>query len=100
MSASFPRTFMARIHAKRKGQSGSTRPFLKAKPEWVTMEPADVEEAVVRMRAEGLSASAIGVRLRDAYGVPSVRLVTGKGITDILKAKGTKSAIPDDLGSL
>ena len=33
---------MARLHAHRKGKSGSTRPFLKANPEWVAMEKADM----------------------------------------------------------
>jgi len=91
---------MARIHTKRKGKSGSKRPFLTANPEWVTTELAEVEETIVRLSAEGVSTSAIGVRLRDSYGVPNVRLVTGKRITDILKAKGVKIAIPEDLGSL
>ena len=34
---------MARIHTKRKGKSGSKRPFLTANPEWVTTELAEVE---------------------------------------------------------
>ncbi len=91
---------MARLHAKRKGKSGSTRPFLSANPEWVTMETADIEETIVRLHQEGLSAAGIGVRLRDAYGVPNVRLATGHSITQILSAKNVKPALPEDLASL
>ena len=91
---------MARIHAKRKGRSGSTRPFLTANPEWAAMDPAEIEETIVRLNSEGLSTAVIGVRLRDAYGVPNVRLATGKSILDILRAKGAKFPIPEDLGSL
>ncbi len=91
---------MARLHAKRKGKSGSTRPFLSANPEWVTMEKADIEETIVRLHQEGLSAAGIGVRLRDAYGVPNVRLATGHSITQILSAKNVKPALPEDLASL
>ncbi len=91
---------MARLHAKRKGKSGSTRPFLKANPEWVTMETADIEETVLRLHQEGLSAAGIGVRLRDAYGVPNIRLATGKSVTQILAAKNVKPALPEDLSSL
>ena len=91
---------MARLHAKRKGKSGSTRPFLKANPEWVTMEKADIEEMVFRLHQEGLSAAGIGVRLRDAYGVPNIRLATGKSVAQILASKNIKSAIPEDLASL
>jgi len=91
---------MARLHAHRKGKSGSTRPFLKANPEWVAMEKADVEDAIFRLHQEGLPAAAIGVRLRDGFGVPSVRLATGRSVSAILKSKGAKTAIPDDLAGL
>lgn len=91
---------MARLHAKRKGKSGSTRPYLTANPAWVPIESKEIEETVVRMHAEGLTAAAIGVRLRDSFGVPNVRLATGKGIMDILKARGVKIDIPEDLSSL
>lgn len=91
---------MARLHAKRKGKSGSTRPFLKSNPQWVTMEKADIEETVVRLHQEGLSAAAIGTRLRDAYGVPNVRLATGKSVAQILAGKNIKPSLPEDLASL
>ena len=91
---------MARLHAKRKGKSGSTRPFLKTAPEWIPLEKAEVEETVLRLHQEGLSTAAIGIRLRDAYGVPSVRLATGKSMTQILREKNVKFATPEDLASL
>lgn len=91
---------MARLHAHRKGKSGSTRPYLKANPEWVTVEKAEIEGTIVRLHQEGLSAAAIGVRLRDAYGVPNVRLATGRSVTEIVTSKGAKIAVPEDLASL
>ena len=91
---------MARLHAHRKGKSGSTRPFLKANPEWVAMEKADVEDTIFRLHQEGLTAAAIGGRLRDGFGVPSVRLSTGRSVSEILASKGAKTAIPDDLAGL
>jgi len=91
---------MARLHSHRKGKSGSTRPHLKANPEWVTMEKAEIEETIVRLHQEGQTTAAIGVRLRDAHGVPSVRLATGRTVTEILRSKGTKFALPEDLASL
>ncbi|HYM40643.1 MAG TPA: 30S ribosomal protein S15 [Thermoplasmata archaeon] len=91
---------MARLHARRKGKSGSTRPFLKANPEWVAMEKAEIEEMILQLHQEGLTTAAIGVRLRDAYGVPNVRLATGKSVTQILKEKNIKFAMPEDLASL
>lgn len=91
---------MARIHAKRKGKSGSTRPFLRANPDWVTMEKGEIQDTILRLHQEGLSTAAIGVRLRDAYGVPNVKLAMGQSVTAILKANGTKFALPEDLSSL
>ncbi|HYY47995.1 MAG TPA: 30S ribosomal protein S15 [Thermoplasmata archaeon] len=91
---------MARLHAHRKGKSGSTRPFLKANPKWVTAEKGELEDTILRLHQEGLSAAAIGVRVRDGLGVPSVRLATGRSVTQILKSKGAKIAIPDDLAGL
>src|SRR5438093_3801762 len=91
---------MARIHAHRKGKSGSTRPYLKTNPEWVAMEKAEIEETIVRLHQEGLSTASIGVRLRDAYGVPNVHLATGRSVTEILSSKGTKFTLPEDLASL
>src|SRR5438093_225902 len=95
-----PRKPMARIHAHRKGKSGSTRPYLKTNPEWVTMEKAEIEETIVRLHQEGLSTASIGVRLRDAYGVPNVHLATGRSVTEILSSKGTTFTLPEDLASL
>jgi small subunit ribosomal protein S15 len=91
---------MARLHAHRKGKSGSTRPYLKANPEWVAMEKGEIEETIVRLHQEGLSTATIGVRLRDAYGVPNVRLATGRSVNQILTSKGVKFALPEDLASL
>ena len=91
---------MARLHAKRKGKSGSTRPFLKTNPEWVSIEKAEIEETIVRLHQEGLPAAGIGTRLRDAYGVPNVRLATGKSVTQVLAEKNVKPALPEDLASL
>ena len=91
---------MARLHAHRKGKSGSTRPFLKTNPEWAGMEKAEVEDTIFRLHQEGLSAAAIGVRLRDGFGVPSVRLATGRSLLEILRSKGAKFAVPEDLAGL
>lgn len=91
---------MARMHAKRKGKSGSTRPFVKANPEWVALEGKEIEETIVRLHGEGLGTAAIGVRLRDGYGVPNVRLATGKSILEIFRARGVKLDLPEDLSAL
>ncbi len=91
---------MARLHAKRRGRSASTRPLLKGNPSWVPLGAKEIEETIFRLHSQGLKAAEIGVRLRDAHGVPNVKLATGKSITDILKAKGAKIDLPEDLSGL
>ena len=91
---------MARIHAKRKGQHGSTRPFISKNPEWVPLEADEIVEIVVKLHGEGYSKAAIGTRLRDLYAVPNVHLATGKSVAQILTSKGLTRELPEDLSSL
>ena len=91
---------MARMHTRRKGKSGSKRPLLQKSPEWVPLEADEIAETVAKLAGQGKSSAAIGLILRDQYAVPDVRLATGKTVTQILRAKGTKFEMPEDLGDL
>jgi small subunit ribosomal protein S15 len=88
------------MHSKRKGRSSSRRPNISENPEWVPLDAAEIEEKIVQMANEGAAAPMIGLRLRDQYGVPDVVLATGKSVTQILKAKGVKPTLPEDLAAL
>ncbi|MGB9577440.1 MAG: 30S ribosomal protein S15 [Candidatus Norongarragalinales archaeon] len=52
---------------------------------------------VEKYAKEGKSEAAIGQALRDEHGIPSVKLVTGKTITQLLKEKGLAGKYPSDL---
>ena len=95
---------MARMYARRRGRSGSKRPFsfrlMETVPEWVEMTAEEVERKVVELYERGVTTSEIGTVLRDSYGVPSVVLVTGEKITAILKGKNIAGEIPEDLLNL
>jgi len=91
---------MARMHTRRRGQSGSKRPPVKANPAWVQLGKAEIEERIVKLHGEGLSGAVIGLRLRDQFGVPNVRLATGKSVLQILKEKGVKLEMPEDMAAL
>jgi len=91
---------MARMHARRKGRSGSRRPLGAKNPDWVPLEPDEVEETIMRLAAQGKSSAEIGLVLRDQYAVPNVRLATGKSIVQVLRAQGVKMEVPEDLGDL
>jgi len=91
---------MARMHARRRGQSGSRRPLVSKSPEWVGLEPDEIVETVAKLASQGRSSAEIGLILRDQYAVPNVRLATGKTVVEIMRSKGAKFEIPEDLGNL
>jgi small subunit ribosomal protein S15 len=91
---------MARMHARRRGVSGSVRPYRTEPPEWSNTDTAEIEKTVVDLRKTGMGSAQIGLILRDKYGVPNVKLATGKRIGDILRENDLVSDIPEDLRNL
>jgi len=74
--------------------------MISENPAWVTMSADDAEDLIVKMAKDGYTSARIGLTLRDQYGVPDVKLLTGKCITEIMKDKGVAPALPEDLSSL
>ncbi len=64
------------------------------------MSPEEVEALVVKLKKEGVPNSQIGEILRDEYGIPGVRYVTGKSLNQILREHGVQDQIPEDLLNL
>ena len=91
---------MARMHARKRGQSGSKRPYVTEPPDWIPLSIREIQELIVQMSKEGMSTALIGTRLRDQYGIPSVKLVTKKSISEILAEEGIKPELPEDLQNL
>jgi len=91
---------MARMHARRKGRSGSERPMISENPAWVPLNATEIEDLIVKFAKDSLISARIGLILRDQYGVPDVKLATGKTITEIMKEKGVAPALPEDISSL
>ena len=71
-----------------------------ARPEWVMYSDVEIEDLIVKLHKEGNSSSEIGIILRDQYGVPSVKEVTGFKITEILKRNNEFGDYPEDLMNL
>jgi small subunit ribosomal protein S15 len=88
------------MHARRKGQSGSTHPVRKKHPEWSSLNPREVESRVLELAKSGKSTSEIGFIIRDEYAVPDVKIATGKNITKILEKNNIRPEIPEDLRNL
>jgi len=91
---------MARMHARRRGSSGSKRVYRDSPPEWVDLTPEEVEKRILELYNEGYEPSMIGMILRDRYGIPSIRQVTGKRLVKLLEEKGVKIEYPEDLKAL
>ncbi|MFX0038489.1 MAG: 30S ribosomal protein S15 [Promethearchaeota archaeon] len=91
---------MARMHSRKRGSSGSTRPARLEKPTWVELSPEEVENEVVKLARRGQSKSMIGTIMRDSRGVPLVKLVTGKKVTQILEENEIDSPLPEELTNL
>jgi len=88
------------MHSRKKGKSGSTRPARLEKPVWVELSADEVESEVIKLARKGHSQSMIGVKLRDSYGVPLVKVVTGKSIRQILEENDIIPPLPEDLSNL
>jgi len=91
---------MARMHSRKRGNSGSRRPARLEKPTWVELAPEEVESEVVKLARKGQSKSMIGTIMRDSRGVPLVKLVTGKKVSKILEENEIESPLPEDLANL
>ncbi len=73
---------------------------MAVKPEWIEYSNEEIEELILKLRKEGNSTSLIGIILRDQYGIPDVKLITGKKITKILQDHGQELDYPEDLMNL
>jgi len=82
------------------GKSHSTRPVRSGAPKWVRFTREEVELLVEELAKKGYSPSMIGIILRDQYGIPLVKQITGKKLTKILEEKGLAPKIPEDLFNL
>ncbi|HEX54828.1 MAG: 30S ribosomal protein S15 [Candidatus Altiarchaeales archaeon] len=91
---------MARMHARRKGKSGSKHPWITGKPDWVAYDINEIEELIVKLAKDGNTPSMIGLILRDQYGIPSVKDITGKKLGYFLKKNNLYGDIPEDLHNL
>jgi len=90
---------MARMHSRKKGKSGSTKP-VKKNLTWMKYKPKEVELLVVKLAKEGHAASKIGLILRDTYGIPDVKAITKINISDILEKKKLLPKLPENLTAL
>mmetsp|Transcript_104020 Transcript_104020/g.335298 ORF Transcript_104020/g.335298 Transcript_104020/m.335298 type:complete len:152 (-) Transcript_104020:66-521(-) len=88
---------MGRVYGNGKGMASSALPYRRKPPTWVKMKTEDVCDHICKLAKKGLAPSQIGVTLRDSFGIPQVRSVTGNKILRILKANGLAPTLPEDM---
>ncbi|MDQ3836786.1 MAG: 30S ribosomal protein S15 [Thermoproteota archaeon] len=91
---------MARIHVHTHGKSHSTRPTSKGPAPWLSQNRDQISDLILQLAKEGLSPSEIGLRLRDAHGIPLVKPMLGKSMSEVLAGNNIKSDMPEDLDKL
>ena len=88
---------MGRMYSKGKGIARRCLPYRKSAPSWVRVASNDLIEQIVKLAKKGNMPSQIGVALKDSYGIPQVKSITGSKILRILKKEGLAPQIPEDL---
>ena len=91
---------MGRMHTHRHGKSHSIRPATLRAPSWITLTPAEIETLVVKYAKDGLTPSQVGIKLRDQHSIPLIKVITKKGINQILEENDLKPEMPDDLENI
>ena len=91
---------MGRLHTHNHGKSHSIRPLVSVIPSWVKIEAKEIEELIVKYGKEDLTASQIGIKLRDQHSVPLVQPILKKTITQVLEENELKTELPEDLNNI
>tara|TARA_B100001123_G_scaffold439259_1_gene575746 strand:+ start:458 stop:1015 length:558 start_codon:yes stop_codon:yes gene_type:complete len=91
---------MGRLHTHNHGKSHSIRPIDLKKPDWVKQTNEEIEALIVKYAKDGMTASQIGLKLRDQHAIPLVKPIIKKTITDVLKDNKLIPEIPEDLNNI
>ncbi len=84
---------MARMHSRKHGKHGSKKPVKKMNPEHLIYD-ADETKELVKKLSKNLTPAEVGLKLRDQYGIPDVRIL-GLRIGKIIQKE-----MPEDIYNL
>ena len=91
---------MGRLHSHNYGKSHSIRPLNPKAPSWIKQDAKEIEELIVKYAKDDLSASQIGVKLRDQHSIPLVKPNLKKTITKVLEENELNGDLPEDLDNI
>ena len=93
-------SFVGRLHSRNYCKSHSTRPLNPKTPSWITQDPKEIEELIVKYGKDDLTSSQIGIKLRDQHSIPLVKPIIKKTITEVLEENDLKTELPEDLNNI
>lgn len=88
------------MHTGKRGKSGSKHLPSRDVPAWMQTPKEEVTQLITQLAKQGKTASTIGVILRDQHGIPSVKAILGKSISQVLEENGLGHKFPEDLLNL
>ena len=91
---------MGRMHTHRHGKSHSIRPATMRAAPWITQDPKEIEELVIKYTKDGLTPSQIGIKLRDQHAIPLVKPLVKKRMGQILEENDLTAEMPEDLENI
>lgn len=91
---------MGRVHTHNHGKAHSTRPITLRVPSWISQSPKEIEEMIAKYGKEGLTASQIGIKLRDQHGIPLARPIIKKTISEVMGENNLTPELPEDLNNI
>ncbi len=91
---------MAKMHSRKRGRSRSRKLLVPKKPTWLSYGAKELEMLIVKLAKEAKTSAQIGLLLRDSYGVPNVKQLLGKTITQVMQDKKLAPVVPEDLSAL
>jgi small subunit ribosomal protein S15 len=91
---------MAKMHSRKRGRSRSRKLLVPKKPTWLSYGAKELEMLIVKLAKEAKTSAQIGLLLRDSYGVPSVKQLLGKTISQVMQDKKLAPVVPEDLSAL
>ncbi len=91
---------MSRMYSGHKGKHGSKHFPVKRVPKWMKHSREEVVKLVIEQAKQKHGSAMVGTILRDQYGVPDVRIMTGKAVSRIMKENKLYPSMPEDLLNL
>lgn len=88
------------MHSRKRGRSRSRKLLSPKKPTWLSYGTKELEMLVVKLAKEGKTSAQIGLLLRDSYGIPSVKQLLSKTISQVMQEKKLAPVVPEDLTAL